>query len=212
MGTIYLARHGRTEWNRDELIRGRADIPLDEFGRAQARAIGEALQGKGVDLVVSSPLARARETARVASSLLGTPPVLEEPGLVDIDYGEWQGKTHAQARANYPELYTAWLHTPSRVRFPGGESVRAAASRAWRAFTATAVRYAAQRLLVVTHRVVNKLILCRLLRAPLDSFWQIRQDTACLNVVDWDGSRFTLHRLNDTCHLRELGAPDRLDF
>jgi broad specificity phosphatase PhoE len=108
---VVLVRHGETEWSRDGRHTGRTDVPLTERGEEQARAVGEALRGRSFALVVSSPLQRALETARLAGF---SPQVREE--LAEWDYGEYEGRTTPEIRQEVPD-WTIWGYGA-----PGGES------------------------------------------------------------------------------------------
>ena len=116
---MVVVRHGETEWSRTGRHTGRSDIPLTENGERQARAVGEALRGREFALVVSSPLIRARETARLA----GFEPELRND-LAEWDYGEYDGLTTPQIREQVPD-WTIWGYGAV-----GGESVEQLAARA----------------------------------------------------------------------------------
>jgi len=106
MTAIILARHGETEWNVAEVFRGRIDIELNETGMKQAELLAEYLSNVEIDAIYSSPLKRALKTAKVIASYhkLNVEIV---PGLIDFDYGKWQGLTHQEVKDKYKELYTA---------------------------------------------------------------------------------------------------------
>ena len=116
---MVVVRHGETEWSRTGRHTGRSDIPLTENGERQARAVGEALRGREFALVVSSPLIRARETARLA----GFEPELRDD-LAEWDYGEYDGLTTPKIREQVPD-WTIWGYGAV-----GGESVEQLAARA----------------------------------------------------------------------------------
>jgi broad specificity phosphatase PhoE len=116
---VVVVRHGETEWSRTGRHTGRSDIPLTQNGERQARAVGEALRGREFALVVSSPLIRARETARLA----GFEPELRDD-LAEWDYGEYDGLTTPQIREQVPD-WTIWGYGAV-----GGESVEQLAARA----------------------------------------------------------------------------------
>jgi broad specificity phosphatase PhoE len=118
---LYLVRHGETEWSRARRHTGRTDVPLNPVGEAEAKALADHLRGLEFDRVLSSPLGRAVETARRA----GFGDRLETAeALAEFDYGEYEGLTSAQIRAERPgwDLF--------RDGCPGGETVAAAAARA----------------------------------------------------------------------------------
>ncbi|NKX53062.1 histidine phosphatase family protein [Arthrobacter sp. E918] len=89
---MVLVRHGQTDWNAAGRLQGRTDIPLNDVGRGQARAAGRALAGGGWDLLVSSPLGRAAETARIIGECTGLELERHEPGLLERDYGTAEGE------------------------------------------------------------------------------------------------------------------------
>lgn len=208
---VYLARHGRTAWNREEIFRGRTDVPLDDLGREQARALGKHLARAGIGIIVSSPLARALETARIACACWDGDDPRVDAAFTDLSFGEWEGLSRGEVEERYPDLYRRWATDPASVTFPGGESLARVEERAWPALQRLAEAHAGEAVLVVTHRVVCKVLLARALGAGPQAFWRIRQDTACLNVLEWRGNRVEVVTMNDTCHLRSLEA-DRTDF
>lgn len=211
MTTLYLVRHGQTAWNREEVFRGRADIPLNETGRKEALLTGQYLRGVRADSVYSSPLSRAVETAEVIARYQNKK-VLISDGLIDIDFGQWQGVSHEVVRERYGELYQQWKDTPHLVRFAGGESLGDVRERALRAIHEAVTGHADETLVMVSHRVVNKTILCGLLGLDNAHFWQISQDTGCINILEF-GEGFTLRRLNDTSHLVAIEEERiRIDF
>ncbi|NIS60759.1 MAG: histidine phosphatase family protein [Proteobacteria bacterium] len=211
MTTVYLVRHGQTAWNREEVFRGRADIPLNEIGRKEALLTGQCLRGVRVDLVLSSPLSRAVETAEAIARYQGKEVLILE-GLIDIDFGQWQGVSHEVVRERYGELYRQWKDTPHLVRFPGGESLEDLRERALRVIHEVITDHADETLVMVSHRVVNKTLLCGLLGLDNSHFWRISQDTGCINILEF-GQGFTLRRLNDTCHLTTIeGDRIQIDF
>jgi len=198
---VILVRHGQTAWNVGDRFRGRQDLPLDETGRQQAMAAGKRIAAHWSPMAIyCSPLARARETAQAIDDACGLT-VQSLPGLIDIDYGDWQGLSPDEAARQYPVLHDAWLHAPETVQIPGGESLAEVRSRAFAALQETLDRHSDQTVVVVAHTVVNRLLLCAVLGLDNSHFWRLRQDTAAINVFDWDGVCFTVVSLNDTCHL-----------
>ncbi|NLG80824.1 MAG: histidine phosphatase family protein [Firmicutes bacterium] len=205
---IILIRHGQTKWNRDEVFRGRADIPLDETGVAQAEATSSALAHIKITAVYSSPLARASETARIIARPHGLGVQLVDD-LTDIDCGAWEGLPVEEARSRYPEVFEAWQRVPHTVAFPGGESLDKVAGRAASALDRIAAAHAqGETVAVVSHRVVNKLLLLRVLGLGSSAFWKIRQDTCCLNIIEHGPDGYVLHLLNDRCHLTGGRIPE----
>jgi len=210
LGRIYLVRHGRTQWNRDKVFRGMAEVPLDEIGRKQARAIAAGIKDD-LTAIMSSPIGRAMETATIAAREMGWPEPSAVDGLRDIDFGLLQGVPEEEAYRRFPVVMEDWKTRPQEVRFPQGESLEEVAGRAWSSMVAIAREHPEGTVMVVSHRVVTKVILLKAMGAGLESFWRIRQDTACINVLDFGDEEFWVRRVNDTCHLKGLEA-DRADF
>jgi probable phosphoglycerate mutase len=120
MREIWLIRHGETEWSRSGAHTGRTDLPLTAAGRAEALALGRHLGGRRFDLVLASPLQRARETA----SLAGYPDAMSDPNLAEWDYGDYEGRTTPQIQSGLP----GWSIWNDGV--PNGETVEQVATRA----------------------------------------------------------------------------------
>ena len=211
MAEILLIRHGETEWNREEVFRGRADVPLSKRGREQARLLGEALKGSGVQTVYTSPLSRARQTADPVARALGLEAQVEER-LVDMSFGQWEGRPRAEVEKADPALYRAWLTQPQDFRPPDGESLANVIARAWPAMGEIAARHKGGRAAIVTHRVVCKVLLCSALGAGEAAFWRVRVDTASISLLDASDDLWVVTRLNDTHHLEAIGEEDRSDF
>lgn len=123
MARIILIRHGQTEWNRVERFRGRADLPLNATGLAQAEATGHHVVARWKPVAVySSPLSRAVKTAEAVARHFELP-VQVHPGLADIDYGAWQGLSPEKARQRWPEVVYTWYNQPHLARIPDGETL-----------------------------------------------------------------------------------------
>ncbi len=205
MTRYVLVRHGQTEWNRVERFRGRADVPLNETGMAQARATGERVAAEWKPIAVySSPLSRAVRTAEAVAERFGLQ-VQARPNLADIDYGEWQGLTPDEARARWPQEVEAWYSAPQDARIPGGESLAALRARAMTEVMELGKLHQGDTIVLAGHTVINRIILLGVLGLGNERFWRLRQEPCAINVFERDGSDFDLVSLNDTCHLR--GAP-----
>ncbi len=211
MGEILLIRHGETEWNREEIFRGRADVPLSERGREQARLLAEALRNQPIRAVYSSPLARARDTAASVAQALGLEVTIDER-MIDMSFGDWEGRPRAEVEREQPGLYQTWLAEPARFLAPGGESLPDVVARAWPALQEIAADKPDDCVAVVSHRVVCKQLLCAALGVGEAGFWRVRVDTASVSILTADNDRWVLARMNDTHHLAGLGAPEGSDF
>ena len=204
MTLIVLVRHGETEWNRVERFRGRADVPLNDTGLAQAEATARRITAEWQPAAIySSPLSRAVRTAEAIARPLGLPVQIHR-GLADIDYGRWQGLTPDEARAQWPEEVDAWYRTPEAAQIPGGETLTALRVRTMDAVRGLAARHQGTTIVLVGHTVVNRAILLGALGLRSYGFWRLKQDPCAINVLEVDGHEFTLVSMNDTCHLKGM--------
>jgi probable phosphoglycerate mutase len=199
---IVLVRHGQTEWNRVERFRGRADVPLNATGLAQAEATGQRVAAEWQPTAVyTSPLSRAIKTAEAIARHFALP-VQVHPGLADIDFGEWQGLTRDEALARWPDDVTAWYTVPHTAHIPRGETLASLRARAMPTVAELAARHVGQTIVLVGHTVINRVILLGVLGLGNDRFWRLQQDNCAINVFDAEDGDYTLVSLNDTCHLQ----------
>lgn len=160
---LYLARHGESTGNAQQLIFGRRDYPLTEQGRAQARALGRSLEGARIERVVASPLVRALETARIACP---GDAIETDARLTEQFMGRWEGMTEAEALADNAPLWQAMLSdwTRDQAAPPGGESY--AALRARVSYALGAILDRGANTLIVTHAGVLAALSELLLKTP----------------------------------------------
>jgi probable phosphoglycerate mutase len=181
-----LLRHGQTALSVESRFSGIGDDPeLTDEGRAQAARAGQRLAdrgiGQGIEAVVTSPLRRAVETARIAG---GGRDVVVEDGLRETDFGEWEGLTFAEVSAKWPDELKAWL-ADSTVAPPGGESFADTDARVGAALRSLTERYPGARLLVVSHVTPIKLLIRRALDAPMSALYRMHLELATITTIDW---------------------------
>jgi broad specificity phosphatase PhoE len=210
MTELILARHGQTEWNVGKIFRGRADVNLDEVGARQAELLGKYLSNYELEAVYSSPLKRALDTATIVARYQKVG-VHTAEGLIDFDYGKWQSLSEQQVKRLYPALLNEWHSSPHKVRMPDGESLDDARGRVIESLTGVLSKHQG-RVLLVSHRVVLKVLICSLLGLDNSHFWNISQDVCGITVFNYVDGRFVLTRHNDTSHLKELQEPALDDF
>jgi broad specificity phosphatase PhoE len=210
MTEIILARHGETEWNVEEIFRGRIDIELNETGAKQAALLAEYLSRIEIAAIYSSPLRRALKTAGMVAGYHKLE-VSIAPGLIDFDYGKWQGLPHQEVKDSYQELYAEWLRNPHRVKMPGGEGLSDVRRRALSIVDSIISQYKGT-VALVSHRVVNKVLICALLGLDNAHFWNIRQDVGAITTFTYENDRFILTRHNDTSFLKPIPKARPRDF
>jgi probable phosphoglycerate mutase len=200
---MLLVRHGRTALS-GLRYSGRGDPELDEAGRAQARALAARLAPLGPEhpVVVSSPLARTTATAIAIAAAVGAE-VRTDDGLLETDFGDWEGRTFDEVKQRWKAERKAWRTDTSVAPPGGGESVDAVARRVRAARDRLLAAYPGRTVVVVSHVTPIKLLLCAALAAPTSSVFRMHLDTASVSTVDWFPDRVPLLRLyNDTAHLR----------
>ncbi len=210
MTELILARHGETEWNVAEIFRGRIDIELNETGIKQAALLAEYLGGLKIDAIYSSPLKRALKTAEIITGYHKID-VEITPGLIDFNYGKWQGLPHQEVKDKYKELYAEWISSPERVEIPAGESLDEVRERATGVVDDVIAKYDGT-VVLVSHSVVNKVLICALLGLDNAHFWNIRQDTCGITTFTYENGRFILIKHNDTSYLKPIQKAPPSDF
>lgn len=193
---IYLFRHGAVrEADRRRFI-GHRDVPLSPDGEAQCRAQARwLLEAKPVALYASD-LARAYRSAQLLGAPLGLEPV-PLPALREVAMGRWEGLSADEIERREPSAFATWAARMGTVPFPEGESLVDVLARAWPALEAIVRAHAGRTVAVVAHGGTNRALLCRALGVPLDRALVFGQDYAALTVLEADGARWRLRRLNE---------------
>jgi probable phosphomutase (TIGR03848 family) len=210
VATVLLLRHGRTTANVEGTLAGRTPVPLDDAGVVQARSAGERLRGLPLRAVVTSPLARCRQTVELA---LGPGvAVTVDDRLTECGYGRWEGQ--ALKRLAKEPLWRVVQQHPSAVTFPDGEPMAAMSARAVAAVrdadaTVTAAHGPDALWLACSHGDVIKAIVADALGLHLDQFQRIVVDPASVTVLRYTDARAFVVRLNDTGALSGLVPPKR---
>ena len=196
----HLLRHGRTEHTPERRFSGSSDLPLSELGRADAAAAARHLAGRGIDVIVTSPLQRTRQTAEAVADVLAVP-VEVDTDLRELDFGSWEGLTAAEAQQKSPLAFRRWSGDPT-VRAPGGESVADVSARVARARARILERHAGETVLLVSHVTPIKLLIAAGLGVGDDVVHRVFLEAASLSTVTWSSDgRSTVRLVNDTSHL-----------
>lgn len=173
MSRLVLVRHGETIWHAANRYAGRTDIELTPRGMNQARDLAKWAAAAGLSAVWSSPLSRARLTARPAAEAAHVPLQIDDR-LIEVDFGVGEGLTGQEMYQRFPEARTAFLKDPVLSPLPGSEDPVQAARRGAQALRNIASPVADEaRILVVAHNTLLRLILCELLRIPLSLYREV---------------------------------------
>ncbi len=200
-----LVRHGESEWNRIGRYQGQLDAPLSELGLKQADALAERLQNEKLDAIFTSPLQRAKRTAEAIARFHPRLELQEDPALMEIHHGTWQGLFASDVREQYGELLDEWRVYPTRSQMPEGESFSNILKRTlnfrerlWREFPPDAS------IAVSTHDVVVKILIADALGMHMDRINRLWITNASISVVEYTDDLPFLVSLSEACHLGHL--------
>lgn len=189
---VVLVRHGQTEWSATGKHTGRTDVPLTEFGRRQADALGAMLGGADFARVLSSPLTRAWETMERAGYAGGT----ATDDLMEWDYGIFEGRRTPDIRDEIPN-WSVWVNP-----VVGGESVEEVGERADRVIAD--VLEADGPIAIFAHGHVLRILAARWIGLPAVVGANLRLDTATVSTLGWERENRVIRHWNESCHLRSM--------
>jgi uncharacterized phosphatase len=181
--TIGLLRHGQTNWNIDFRLQGVTDIPLNETGIEQARIAGAvladlSLQGQPWDLILTSPLSRARDTAVMVGEAIGIPGVSVEELLLERSFGEAEGLSHEEWKSKYNDTN----------HVPGGETLEQLEARAWILLQRLLDHHEGKRVLTVSHGALIRTLLRLVSKGEFPRDGE-RLGNACLSIFEHSPER-----------------------
>ena len=183
---LLLVRHAESDRAAHGRCYGRLEVDLSPEGRRQAGELAAALGELSLAAVYSSPLSRALDTARPIALAHGLEPAVDDD-LREIDFGELEGLTYEEIEAGRPEVFRAWMETPTSVRFPGGESFADLRARVLRAAGAIRERHAGEAAAIVAHGGVVRVVVADALGLADSAVFRLDQAYCGLSVVDWVG-------------------------
>lgn len=213
--TILLIRHGETAWNAERRLQGHLDIALNAEGERQAAALGAALAGEHIDLVISSDLARARQTAEAVQRARGSSdagPVQRDSQLRERCYGGFEGLLYSEIAARFPLEFAAWqARNVDAVLPPGknqGETFRSFYERATKAILGHAARHPGQTLALVAHGGVLECAYRAALGLTLETPRDFKVHNASINRFVVEQGALKLVSWGEIAHLRQTALDD----
>lgn len=207
MTTVFLIRHGQTEWNKTLRYQGHSDIALTEDGVKQAGWVAERLAREPFSAIYSSDLSRARVTADIIAAKHGLS-VEVTPDFREVKFGDWEGLRYNQIHDGWPAEMDKFFMQPGQVSIPGGETFHAVKTRTDRAMEAIRAKHDGECVAVVTHGGAIRTILCSALGISLDLLWCFRQDNTAVNIVEYEAKYNILRLVNDANHLYDFSSLD----
>ncbi len=207
---LYLVRHGATQEVSEDRFSGTIDVPLSDVGREQAARLNARLSAERFAAVYASPLIRAQDTARVASSGWNLD-VRPAEALREIGHGHWEGLRRREVEERFAREFALWEEDPFTFAPTGGESGAAVLARALPAVRTIVESHPDQHVLVVSHKATIRLILCGLLGIDARGYRdRLDQAPACVNILDFkDAVHTRLILFNDTSHYQTNAPPEQ---
>jgi len=203
--TVYLTRHGQTEWNSIGRMMGWTDEDMNETGVSQAERLAVRMAKLQLDAMYASPLKRAMTTGAIVGKSHGIKPKPEQ-GLIEINYGIWEGLARGEARAKWPELQRQLHDNPSELVIPGGESFKQLALRVVAAFNKIVNAEEGKHLLMVSHQGILKVLVAELIGISYNDWSKFEIQNASYTKMTVNGGHVRVITLNDTSHLDRSGS------
>jgi uncharacterized phosphatase len=195
-GVALLMRHGETPWNREGRVMGKSPIELDEAGRRQVESAIPLARELAPNLIVSSPLARARQSAEIIGHGVGIAEIIEDPRLSEVEYGRWEGMVYDDLLRD--AHYMNYRERPLDEPTPGGETMYHVQARGVDAVRHTIAANRGKRVLFVSHGDIIRTVLCHFMRLGLENFRRIRIDNATFFGIQIAGDFAEIKFLNLT--------------
>ncbi len=207
MITLYLIRHGETEWNKSGRYQGSTDVALSEAGLAQAEKVKEYFRNIPLDGVISSTLSRAKVTAQGIADTHDLP-LETTPALKELCFGDWEGKSFSEIDVLWPGMMDEMYHAPDEVRLPHGESFLDCQKRTMAFIKELIARGDNKSYVIVSHGAALRTIICAMMEIPLARSWNMGLSNASITIMrHYVGENNMkdmnmLFTLNQTAHLQ----------
>lgn len=199
--TLILIRHGETPYNRNRRYQGHRDTPLTKKGKRQAKEVAIRLRNESLDAIYSSDLKRTRYTAKVINGCHSLK-INILPQLREIDFGDWEGKTHDEIQREWRGLLDEWEKKPSEIKIPGGESIQELAKRTRTTIKKIISAHPNQKVTVITHGGPIRIILMDALGLGTDDWWKTITSNGGISIIEYQSKKAKVLLQNDTSHLK----------
>ena len=193
--TVFLIRHGESIFGEERLC-GWSNVPLSNRGREQAINLAERLKDIKFSRIISSDMIRTVETAEIINRFHGLK-IEIEPGIRELNYGLWEGKSRREIEEEFPKEYSAW-RLDNSIAPPKGESAIEVYERSKKVIEKIVGEVHYGNILIVAHKSVNRLFICGLLGGDLRYYRRIGQDNCAINIIKYYGEFPVIERINDT--------------
>ncbi|WP_010308104.1 histidine phosphatase family protein [Kurthia senegalensis] len=204
MVTLYITRHGQTEWNTQQRIQGWFDSPLTAYGQKQSKALCKRLSKTPFIAAYSSPSGRALDTAKFILDGHQTP-LFIKPGIKEINVAEWQGMTLPAIAEKYPTQYEQYFHHPENFTSNEGENFYDVRTRAQKVIDTIIDKYDEEdNVLIVTHSIVKRVLINAFSNESIEHLWDTPSiEGTSLTIVRYEKGTYHIQAVGDVEHLPE---------
>lgn len=203
MTKIYLIRHGESEWNKLKKVQGQVNTQLTELGKIQAKAMGNRLIKENIDIIYTSDLSRAFDTAKIIGKTLNRPINITE-SIREINFGVWEGLTNLEVQQKYKDQYNIWIKNPEKLNLNGAENLESLKNRVMLWTSSILQENMGKNIAIVSHSATLKVLLLSLLDIPLYNYKNFSISNLGLNIIELRQYNNVLIKFNDISHLEGL--------
>jgi broad specificity phosphatase PhoE len=201
MTTIYFVRHCEAEGNTKGILQGRSDCDVSGNSKKQLELVSLRLRNVPFAAIYSSPLQRAFKTAQAINRYHDLE-IIKNESLIEIDMGDWEGRSWADIEAEGSEMLRIWNECPADFQAPGGEAITHVMERMWQAALAIAEENDGKTVCAVSHGCAIRSLLCRALGKPISEMSEIPWcDNTAVTVIEFENGKANVVRMNDASHI-----------
>ncbi|TVX91863.1 histidine phosphatase family protein [Paenibacillus agilis] len=205
--TVYIVRHGQTEWNVEHRLQGHQDSPLTEFGVRQAEWLGESMANEAIDRVYSSSSGRAHRTAEIIRGSRSID-IIDTDDFKEIGLGSWEGISQTEAKERFPEQFDHFWKDPAQFQVDNSETFQQVSDRAVRKLNEIVSEHRGKSIVIVTHTVVVKVLMAYFEGRAMNKLWDLPYiHPACLCKVQFVGDEPSILLHGDISHYKEDPVP-----
>lgn len=198
--TIYIVRHGQTEWNILGKTQGHGDSNLTAKGREQAELLAESMTKYPIDYIYSSDLGRAYQTAEIIGNKLNIE-IEKTEALREMNFGTWEGRVIKDIMEEDPDLYRRWRNEPHLAQIPQGETLYQIKERTDAFIKEINEKYDGKHIVLVTHSLCARIMLLSFLDSSVQNIYRINQGNTALNIIELRDYGPVVMKMNDTTHI-----------
>lgn len=198
--TIYIVRHGQTEWNLLGKTQGHGNSDLTPKGIEQAELLADSMTKYPIDYIYSSDLGRANQTAEIIGNKLNIE-VEKTEALREVNFGTWEGRIIKDIIEEDPELYKMWRNEPHLAKIPQGETLSQIKERTDAFIKEINEKYDGKHIVLVTHSLCARIMLLSFLDSDVKNIYRINQANTALNIIELRDYGPVVMKMNDTTHI-----------